>query len=88
MMRERLEQLAFQKFHRMEPILAEIPSLCAKDGLHFSLLKSVSAGERVAWVPSWNPRVSVSPALKVWQGCHAGPWSWENFHRPAFFGVS
>lgn len=53
-MREKLDQLAFQKFHRMKPTPAKISSLCAKYGLHSSLLKSVGIGDGVAWVPSWN----------------------------------
>lgn len=78
MMREKLDQLAFQKFHRMKPMPAKISSLCAKDGLHSSLLKSVGIGDGVAWVPSWlnakpNIRLFELPLLKVWLGCHAGP---------------
>lgn len=88
-MRERLDQLAFQKFRRMKPTPAEISFLRAKDGLHSSLLKSVGIGGGVAWVPSWNARLSELPALKVWLGCHAGPWSWKNvihLHVRVLFG--
>lgn len=68
MMRERLDQLAFQKFHRMKPTSAEISPLCAKGGLHSSLQKSIGTGDRVAWVTSWNPRLSKLHAFKVWLG--------------------